>query len=68
MKWIDLKDKIPKTNEFGDSDRVLTCFSHEQGKLVIESKLFENKWMHNGKIMNTDFTATHWMQLPEPPK
>ena len=61
MKWISVKDRLPKIKSYGFSDWVLASTSHTQTEVSRYDHDFK-QWFP--KSLN----FTHWMPLPEPPK
>ena len=62
-EWISVKDKLP-----GDISRCLVC----RYDYITNISFIDILWYEAGTWWNRlfagDFTVTHWMPLPEPPK
>lgn len=70
MKWISVKDKLPKLNEFvlatdGKYFWVATRYASDEEEI---GKPFLTSYICTCCNMECDFEATHWMPLPEPPE
>ncbi len=73
MTWINAKDIRPE-----DGEAVLGCLHHWNTKInrkavliyVNESDCSWRIWGFGGynPELSHDYTVTHWMPLPEPPK
>lgn len=60
MKWISVKDKLPKEDEIVKI-KMTILFT------TIKESLYLKKYF-NVKGENVTKWVTHWMPLPEPPK
>lgn len=61
MKWISVKEKLPKKDEL-----VIVCFNE---KSVTFGKFIEkNLWFVHGYYWFQSTKVTHWIPLPNPPK
>lgn len=64
MKWISVKDKLPKkegryfVNIYEDDDF---------GNFQLEASFFDGDFHSNGMIPIAEL-VTHWMELPKPPQ
>lgn len=64
MEWISVKDRLP--NEMDD------CLVWYKSKFTYDhirtACYLGNNFFSTSGISHLDFTVTHWMPLPEPPK
>lgn len=70
-KWISVKDRLPEYNTdvlvyaIGKSyDSVITITSYTDSKFGFAIKYWIEPWQY----FFYDYTITHWMPLPPPPK
>lgn len=62
MKWISVKDMLPEKPGF-----YLVCVDNEVFSAEYNPKRKRCSWTDDYEGY-CDFTVTHWMELPEPPK
>lgn len=69
MKWISVKDRLPKKQYYTDChfNNLNIRYIVYNGKYVIIGHWKENKF-YNTSNAHPLKNITHWMELPEPPK
>ena len=66
MKWINIKENIPKTDEY-------VLVYDKNLELVYEAKLLSSRFFYSSRVgysndIDKDCSITHWMPLPNPPE
>ena len=62
MKWISVKDRLPRADEIDENGKVLIWRHTNDAQKALSKSIYD------ANMLKYCFEETYWMPLPEPPK